>query len=750
MNHFSEIFFHIPKDTIGHPEYLPRRQVFWIFQPAKKSACNSGQNKKYMQLKKFLQSGIVLCALLFTNMATAQQSREAAVLKYIAGLQKPEGGYGWADQPDGHITPTYACVGTLNHLGNLPSDRKSLINWIETHHPQTGVNQEAGPSGAQMRDLTYHQVMAISWLGGSTASFKEEVSRWKSQRGALANYENNRFANLWQETFTPICRQLLGLDLQQTTIDFTGYLDSLRRANGSYNNAPVSFKEPGDGNMLNTLHSVIALQSLGQAVPGKEQLIRWIEKCRTISGGFTHQPEPELAKKPDIIYTWAAIKLLKLLGATPGNGASVRYILSLQNWDGGFGSKPGLASTPLSTFYAVEALHLAGAGNALKEPLRSFAAIRSEEPLKGQKVFSVQFQSVGNGSPAEAVMLADSLNIHLWGAKNAPSGWVKVAQAIADKKGVPVHFFICDEPYNKNILVPGMGSFGHILDYYAPAGNPVEFPAESIWPSLSEQYFKRLIHQDGGLILQVSNNEPLARILLDESIDNGGYTAMATHHFDQNFAFWLPYLFDYRDRLPMVCLQDGHGTESWWWGDDLLKERTLFIASEPTYEGMIAAMKKNHIVSVKHDSITSNKVRMMGGTDAARKFIMAAQQQWKWWNDTGENKDHPWAAVTILKPGDLFETGTSSEGIVVRVRCWYKTRQQTILQPVTELVQLKIDGKTVTTTFLKKENQRKQLQDIYHTYKAGQLSKGTHTIEVLVRKISTGEIRIIKTQFYVE
>lgn len=704
----------------------------------------------FVRLKKILRPGLLFFLLLFAIAANAQRSRAEGVLQYIKGLQKPGGGYGWADQPDGHITPTYACVGALHYLGHLPRNPDALIHWIETHHPQTGVNREAGPSGAQMRDLTYHQLMAVKWLGGSNTSFKNEVSGWRSQRGSIANYEENGFANLWQETFTPICRKLLDLDMQPVMVDFTQYLDSLRRPNGSYNNAPVFFKEPGDGNMLNTLYSVMALQSLGQVVPYGEQLIGWIKNCQAPSGGFTHQPAPELARKPNIVYTWAAIKLLKLMGAEPGNSASVGYILSLQNADGGFGHKPGLASTPLSTFYAVEALHLAGAAKTLKEPLQAKVPAAKKELLSGEKVYTVQFQSVGAGSPAEAVMLADSLNIDLWGAKNAPAGWVNAAQAMAGKKGVPVHFFVCDEPYNKNILVPGMGSFGHILDYFAPADKAVEFPAEQTWPLLRDNYFKKLVKNGGGLILQVSNNEPLARMLLDESIDNGGYTAMATHHFDQNFAFWLPYLFDYKDRLPMVCLQDGHGTESWWWGDDLLKERTLFIASEPSYEALIAAMKKNHVVSVKHDSVTANKTRMMGGTDAARKFIAAAQQQWKWWNDKGVNKDHPWAAVTVVTPGSLFETEEPGAGIVVRVRCWYKTRQQAILAPVTELVQLKINGKEVATGLLKKENQRKQLQDVYHVYKSGSLSKGTHTAEALVRKISTGETRIIKTEFYVE
>src|SRR5699024_10434922 len=191
--------------------------------------------------------------------------------------------------------------------------------------------------------------------------------------------------------------------------------------------------------------------------------------------------------------------------------------------------------------------------------------------FSGLNVYSVQYEAPGVGSPAEAVMLADSLHIQLWGSKNGPPSWIATTQKIADEKKVPVTFFVADEPYGKFINIKGMGSFGHILDFMAPADAKLPpIGNDPSWLEYHQNYISPLLKDGGALTLQISNNEPLARLILDESIKNGGYEAISTIHFTQNFLFWVPYLYQYRYQLPFVSLQDAHGAESWWWTDELL------------------------------------------------------------------------------------------------------------------------------------------------------------------------------------
>src|SRR5690606_41281673 len=94
--------------------------------------------------------------IFFINAVSAQTPWRKALLDYIdSRLTKEDGGYGWPDQPDSHLTPTFAVTGILYTIDELPKDKAQLATFIKTHHPQKGPNKEAGGSGSELRDLTY-------------------------------------------------------------------------------------------------------------------------------------------------------------------------------------------------------------------------------------------------------------------------------------------------------------------------------------------------------------------------------------------------------------------------------------------------------------------------------------------------------------------------------------------------------------------------------------------------------------------
>src|SRR5690606_26224176 len=119
--------------------------------------------------------------------------------------------------------------------------------YVKTHHPQRGPNKEAGPSGAEMRDLVYQQIQALTWLGAEASAFNDEVAAWKSQAGKLANYERGGNPVFMQEMMTLACRRLLGIPQDE---EMKSYILERRRDNGSFNNVPAG--DGGDGNILNT------------------------------------------------------------------------------------------------------------------------------------------------------------------------------------------------------------------------------------------------------------------------------------------------------------------------------------------------------------------------------------------------------------------------------------------------------------------------------------------------------------------
>lgn len=710
------------------------------------------KNRNFHSL--FLRSLTIGCLIiLFQSLAIAQASKakgkwQQELTQYISSkIAKPDGGYGWEDQPDSHLTPTFATIGVLHHLGQLPANKEALIRFVQAHHPQRQANKETGPSASQNRQFIYQQIQAIQWLGGDAASFKEEVSNWKSQAGNIGNYEKHKYPVLDQEIMTPICHSLLNIPVAPVKSEFTAYLKSRQRTNGSFNSSPV--QEKGDGNILNTYWSLYALQTLGEQHENKKEVINWINACQRKSGGFTHQPNPALGGNDEVAYTWAAVKALALLDTKPQNlDGCLRYLASLRNTDGGFGNQLGLPSNPVATYYAIDALQALGKLNYLDNAPVLKQIVPKKTDFSGYQVYTVQYEAHGSGSPAEAVMLADSLGIHLWGAKNGNPRWVATAQKIANEKKVPVTFFISDEPYGGSVSVPGFGTFNHILDYVTPANKgKVIFKDSTSWQTLQKTTLQQLKNNNGGLLLQISNNEPMARIILDESKKNGGYLGISTVHFDQNFSFAQPYLHQYRHQYPFVTLQDAHGTESWWWADELTKHRTLFIAKKPTYDEMVTALKNSWAVSVRHDSISEYKTRMLGGTTDARQFIIAQEKNWKWWKNPKSNTNRPLAVITVLQPSDSLEVAHPEKGLTIRVRCQWVSVRQTLKNPMVQLEELRVNQQVVKPELIEKKNARGNVTDSYYVYSVPNPRTGRHVIEAKVKSLKNNTVRNLRQEF---
>ncbi len=679
----------------------------------------------------------------------AQPSWQQATLGYIEkNLAKDAGGYGWEDQPDAHLTPTFAVTGILYYLDKLPANREKLIAFINTHHPQRGKNIEAGPSGTEERDLVFQQMQSLKWLNGDISSFEKEVVAWKPQNNKVSNFEDHGYPVFLQEMMTPVCRSLLNASVQDVTDHYAGYLRSRRRENGSFNNAPAS--DGGDGNILNTYWGLYGWRQIIRADDEKQQQTTgWIKSCQLKNGGFTHQPDPLTGGNDEVAYTWAAIKALQLLSAEPSDKkACIRYLVSLRNDDGGFGNRPGLPSTPMSTYYAIDALKTMNAFPALETADFPGRPAKKSADLSGLKVFTVQFEASGTGSPSEAVMLADSLRIHLWGAKNSNPAWRKAAQKIADERKVRVIFFQADEAYGKTVTIPGHGSFSHIMDYIAPAGLTKKIDLDGTsWQTYRQSFIEPLLKNNGALIMQVTNNEPMGRIILDESVQKGGYAAISTIHFGQNFSFWLPWLHEYRHQLPFVALQDAHGTESWWWGDELAGYRTLFLAKNNSYESMMDALKNNRVVAVRHDSVSGFKTRMLGGAPGVQSFMRSREDTWKWWKEGTRELNRPGAAITVVSYKDSFEVARPASGVNIRIRCRWAGVRQTLKEPLMVLENLKIDNVEAKAEYVEKKDKQGAVADSYYLFSLPRPSGGNHIIEAVFKDLKTHTMRKMKTRF---
>ncbi|HEY1378723.1 MAG TPA: prenyltransferase/squalene oxidase repeat-containing protein [Gemmataceae bacterium] len=663
------------------------------------------------------------------GVADGRPAWHTAVLNYLASLARPDGGYAWDDRADSHLTPTFAVIGCHRALGVEPPHKDRLADFVRTHHPFRIKKLER-----DIRVFEYQQVQSLVWLGADAASFREQVRGWRKPTAYPVRYEAHGYPVFHNELTAFTCRELLGLPLTDLAPAFIEYVDARRRTNGSFNHTPAA--DGSDGHVMNTLWGLQALKGLGRVGEKTEETVAWLRACQQPDGGFTIQPHAEIA--PSAVYTWAAVGALKSLGAQPADRAAcVKYLRSLWTADGAFADRPGWASNPVATYHALDALAALKALETAPPP----SPPRVVELPAELRVFSIQIEAHGQGSPAEAVDLARSLRIHLWGAKNAKPGWIARAQQLADQQKVPVKFFVANEEYGALVSVPGLGTYSHTSDIIAPAGSdfgPAVTGKAVPWEAFRERRLAPLQKAGGHLVWQFGENEELTRYYLDDSFRRGGYAAISTFHFgNPDFANSEPWLNEYGGQIPFIGLQDAHGPEPWWFADMTTGFRTLFLARAATWDEWLAALKNNWVAAVRHDAVSGQKTWMHCGSPAVVDFVRRHEPDWRWWDNPAIQR--PLVSVVAVTAGDRFEAAKPEKGVTIRVRCaWENTTQGQPKKPLAELVTLTVDGKDVTPTLVaKKAANGRGFEDHYHHYHIAEPAAGKHTARAVVRSVAT-------------
>ncbi len=693
-------------------------------------------------LLKQATAATALAALPLGHSQSAETSRSwhDATLNYLQSLAKKDGGFGWAGQPFSHLTPTHAAIGCYHLLNRLPPDSDRLARFVRENHPK----QWKGQLEQEHREFEFQQIQSLLWLDADPSGFKEQVAGWKEPVPYMQAYEKDRNPVFRFQLTAFTCRKLLGLPLEDIHPTFVDYLVARRRDNGSFNALPAS--DGSDGHVMNTLWGLQTLEILGRSAEMKADTVAWLHACQRPNGGFTYQPQPEFAGEVDLAYTWAAVKSLQILEAEPKDRPSaVRSVWSCWNHDGGFGDRPGWRSNAPATFCALDSLQTLGALDAPPPADRPTVSVPVLSLPSNLQVYSVLLEGHGTGSPADAVELARSLRINLWGAKNAPDGWIARAQQLADEQSVPVTFFISNEEHGTWVQIPGLGSYSHTSDVIGPAdadlGPSLAGPDTVTWQQYREHRLRPLQSVGGRLIWQFGENEEIVRLFLDDSIRRGGFAAISTFHFgNPDFTNSEPFLNRYRSQIPFVALQDAHGSEPWWFADMTTGFRTLFLATEPTYAAWLEALEKNWTVAVRNDRWSRGEVLMHGGDEKILDFVRSHEDQWRWWNNPAIRR--PMVSLVAVSPRDPFETGAPEKGIHLRVRtAWTNTTQGQLVEPLSQFVSLTVDGVKVDAEEATKRagRNRNALSDHYYLWRIPEATPEEHNATAVVRVLESGE-----------
>jgi Uncharacterized protein conserved in archaea len=697
-------------------------------------------------LKGLAAAGVVgLLPRSFAQGASGVTGARTRVLDYLESLARPDDGYAFADQQRSHLTPTFATIACYRILGAEIPRRERLIEFVRTHHPRELKKLEQ-----DRRIFEYQQIQALAWLGADLGEFREKIHAIVVPQTYLRQYERHGYPIFQSETGLVQCHALLGLPLERLAPAFTDYVRGRRRANGSYNNTPAT--EGGDGHVMNTLWGLRAAQLLGGADELRAETAAWLQACQRPGGGFTYQPEPAFAGVEDVAYTRAATVALRLLDAAPKNrDACVAWVLSLATADGGFSDRPGWQSNPLATYYALETLDALGALDALEQVRRPAPRKRTVLPAN-LKIFSAQVEAHGTGSPAEAVALAAALKIDLWGAKNAQPGWIERAQAIARERNAPVQFFVANEEYGTWVDVPGLGTYSHTSDLFAPAGvdfgTAVKSAEATNWREYRDTRVAEVMRARGRFFWQFGENEEFVRLLLDDSVERGGFAAISTFHFgNPDFTNSEPFLQRWRGKIPWVALQDAHGSEPWWWSDMTAGYRTLFLGTEPTWDAWLEALERNWTVAVRHDPVSRGETWMHAGSEEVLEFVRARENTWRWWGESPPAR-RPLASLVVIRPEDEFEQGRPDTGVALRLRCAWAATQHAPHRELATFESLVVDGQ-VREPVLVEDPQRRAPNgaDRYYLLTLGDVGAGPHSATATIRDVKSGKQEEITVAF---
>lgn len=447
------------------------------------------------------------------------------------------------------------------------------------------------------------------------------------------------------------------------------------------------------------------MADLGAASQLGADTVAWVRSCQRRSGGFTWSPSPSLGGVENVIYTWAAVSLLDSAGAAPKDKiACVNWLRAQFTSEGGFRDRPGAKVNLTATYYALDALRILKA--SVHEEGHSAPAIRRPQLPTELHIYSAQVEAPGEGSPTEAVVLAEALGIHLWTAKNTPQGWIAEAQRIADARRSGVQFARGDEEYGTFTRVAGLGTYSHLDDLVAPGtaelgSYPPEKGVPHEWSEFRDTRIRKVRQVNGRMVWQFNENEELSRILLDQSVEDGSYGAISGFHFGiGDFLDLEPFLMSWEDRLPMIGLQDAHGGESWWWAAQLEGFRTLYLAREPGWEGFVEAMDRKWMLAIRRDATTPIAPQWTGALPEVRDYIAAREREWSWWGVNSQKRKRPLAAMTVLRPGMKFEEGVPQTGIAVRLRLRFSAGKNPSRamqgEAESELISMRIDGDPVS------------------------------------------------------
>lgn len=249
--------------------------------------------------------------------------------KFILERKNKDGGYSFARTGPSTASETFYSVSSLLMLDVDPPDKEKTIEWLKA--------RQLGKGYFPSIQTAFYVANTLNLLGKKVEKV-DEFLEW-----CYKHYKNGLFSE-----------KIGGMPSLKATYMLTGciciYADNIYKEEIH----KTLSKKPLPDNLTDIFRMVRIYENINIKPPHKQEIISFIEKCKTPSGYYSLIPKATSFLE----HTYHAVYLSKRFRVSFDREKIREHILACKNKDGGFGRAPNSASFVQYTYYALKTLKL--------------------------------------------------------------------------------------------------------------------------------------------------------------------------------------------------------------------------------------------------------------------------------------------------------------------------------------------------------------------------------------------------------
>ncbi|RMG23196.1 MAG: hypothetical protein D6732_24965, partial [Methanobacteriota archaeon] len=293
-------------------------------------------------------------ALKSLSVLNKQSNNITGVLDFLMNLPFMQDGFGANPEDEPSLRETFDAVMAYGIMGQTMPDPTGLLAYVERYR-----NQDNGFGLTQSyAESTFRAVSIYHELGVEIPNKAGVISFLQSLQQADGGFAKSPTAT--QSYVISTYRSIAALDLlgaaplnRTAAIDF---LKSTQQADGGFGGFVGDISD-----VSSTYRAVRALNILGDMTFNVAKAVEFLKSSQVADGGFKRSVNDVVLPNnvSHAVYTYAAVRALDILNATPSNITGVyNHIRDLRNNDGGYGKHADFTSDIAYTFTSLYVLSI--------------------------------------------------------------------------------------------------------------------------------------------------------------------------------------------------------------------------------------------------------------------------------------------------------------------------------------------------------------------------------------------------------